>query len=81
MSAENENEEHKTYMNNTQKRMTKMSTKSNQAMKTGGVYTGPTIITHAVEKSGNNCVITNETHCKATNNGFNRSESGRFFCH
>ena len=81
MSAENENEEHQAYMNKTSKRMTKMSTKSNDAMKTGGSYCGPVIITHQVEKSGNNCVITNETHSKATNNGFNRSDAGRFFSH
>jgi len=62
--------------------MTKMSnTGAKAAMATGGTYCGPKIVTHAVEKNGNNCVITNETHNKATNNGFSRGDSGRFYCH
>ena len=48
---------------------------------TGGEYVGPVIATHQPPKTGNNCVITNDTHSKATNNGFNRGELGRFYCH
>jgi hypothetical protein len=47
----------------------------------GGEYVGPTIITHKTEKTGNNCVINNETHSKSTNNGFSRGSEGRFFSH
>ena len=60
LQEQDETEEHKSYMNKTQKRVTK----AKQAAQTGGTYTGPTIITHKVEKTGNNCVITNDTHSK-----------------
>ena len=47
----------------------------------GMEYKGPVIITHIPEKTGNNCVITNDTHSKSTNNGFKRGDAGRFYCH
>ena len=82
-AAENEGEEHKTFMNSTAKRMQKMTTtqKAGMPAMTGGSYQGPVIITHKQDKQHNNCVITNDTHSKATNQGFSRGESGRFFCH
>ena len=65
------------------KRITKMQRTEQAAMKAcaGMAYTGPVIITHKLEKNGNNCVITNETHCKSTNNGFQRGVLGGFYCH
>ena len=81
--SEQEDEEEKNYMSQTLKRMGKMQTNQNQKMPkcTGGTYKGPVIATHMPEKTGNNCVITNDTHAKATNNGFARGDAGRFFCH
>ena len=64
--------------------MNRMQQNQNAAMPKvcqGMPYTGPTIITHKVEKTGNNCVITNDTHSKATNNGYSRGAEGRFFAH
>ena len=81
---EDENEDHRAFMQKTQKRMSKMEKNQNTAMPKvcqGMAYTGPTIITHKVEKTGNNCVITNDTHSKMTNNGFSRGSEGRFYCH
>ena len=82
-TADDETDDHKTYFASTQKRMTKMQTKVPTGMPkcTGGEYVGPVIATHQPPKTGNNCVITNDTHSKATNNGFNRGELGRFYCH
>ena len=83
-NEEDETEEQKRFLNTTQKRMQKMQTTQSTAMPKvcqGMPYTGPVIITHKVEKSGNNCVITNDTHSKSTNNGFSRGAEGRFFCH
>uniref|UniRef100_A0A7S3I311 Uncharacterized protein n=1 Tax=Favella ehrenbergii TaxID=182087 RepID=A0A7S3I311_9SPIT len=82
-TAETENDDHKNYMGSTQKRMSKMQTKVPTGMPkcTGGTYEGPVVATHPPAKTGNNCVITNDTHTKATNNGFSRGELGRFFCH
>ena len=45
----------------------------------GGAYATPTIATHKVEKNLQNCQIANESHAKATNNGFARGESGRYY--
>ena len=47
----------------------------------GMPYSGPKIVTHQAEKNGNNCVITNDTHNKNTNNGFSRGDQGRFYMH
>ena len=72
-------------MNRTSKRMNKSITNQNAAMPKvcqGMAYTGPVICTHVAEKNGNNCVITNDTHSKMTNNGFSRGQgSGRFYMH
>lgn len=72
------------FMTKTQKRMMKAETKQNTAMPKvckGMPYVGPTVITHKPGKNGNNCVITNDTHSKMTNNGFSRGSEGRFFMH
>ena len=66
------------------RRMTRMNRQADATVKSCGQgmsYTGPVIITHKPEKNGNNCVITNDSHTTATNNGFKRGDSGRFFCH
>lgn len=71
--------------NKTQRRMDRMQRQAGESQKTKMIasvsYMGPTIITHAVEKNGNNCVITNDSHSKSTNNGFKRGDAGRFYCH
>ena len=71
-------EETKMIMGATQQRL---KAAQQQTVCQGGTYTGPVIITHKTEKSGNNCVITNDTHNKSTNNGFSRGDQGRFFSH
>tara|TARA_B110000285_G_C14518052_1_gene335355 strand:- start:52 stop:276 length:225 start_codon:yes stop_codon:yes gene_type:complete len=39
-------------------------------------------ISGRVENRRNNCfVVTNETHIRSTNPGFNRTDSGGFYCH
>ena len=84
LDQEEENDDHRNFMASTQKRMQKMEKhQPNQMPKliSAAKYVGPVVITHAVEKTGNNCVITNETHSKMTNNGFTRGELGRFFMH
>ena len=71
-------------MTKTQKRIDTMQSNQNQAMPKvcqGMAYTGPKIVTHIPEKTGNNCVITNDTHNKSTNNGFSRGGDGRFYMH
>ena len=80
--ASNENDEHKSFMKSTQKRMQRAQKNQNKAMPkcTGGTYEGPRVITHKAEKP-NNSVVTNETHSKATNNGFSRGAEGRFYAH
>ena len=85
LTEEEENDDNRRFMKSTQKRMTDMQTHQNAAMPKvcqGMPYTGPKIVTHTAEKNGNNCVITNDTHSKMTNNGFKRvSEGGRFYMH
>ena len=83
MTEADENESQAAYMGSTQKRMGKIQRKvpANMPKCTGGTYEGPVIARHVPDKTGNNCVITNDTHVKATNNGFSRGELGRFFCH
>jgi len=45
-------------------------------------YKGPVVAKHGTgDQSGNNFVCTNETHSRATNNGFTRSEGGAFYAH
>ena len=71
-------------MRKTQKRMGRSIANQNAAMPkvcAGMAYTGPVICTHIPEKTGNNCVITNDTHSKMTNNGFARGLAGRIFMH
>ena len=71
-------------MATTQSRMQKMAATQAKGMPKvcqGMEYRGPVIITHTAEKTGNNCVITNDTHNKNTNNGFARGDSGRFYSH
>ena len=69
----------------TQRRMNRMQIQQDMNLQTRAIdanrYTGPVIITHKLEKSGNNCVITNDSHNKSTNNGFKRGDAGRFYCH
>ena len=69
----------------TQRRMNRMQNQQSETLQTRKLnnmaYTGPVIITHSVEKNGNNCVITNDSHSKSTNNGFKRGDAGRFYCH
>ena len=74
----NDDEETKRHMGNT---MNRLKAAQQQTVCTGGEYKGPVVITHRVDKSGNNCVITNDTHNKSTNNGFSRGDQGRFFSH
>ena len=84
LTANDETEEHKKIMSATQKRMTNFSKKQMSGMPTvcqGMEYVGPVIATHKIGKSGNNCVVTNDTHTKSTNNGYSRGDSGRFFSH
>ena len=64
-------------MNNLEKRQKKGMPTVCQGME----YRGPVVATHSAGKSNNNCVITNDTHAKATNNGFARGDCGRFFSH
>ena len=82
-TQDDENDEQKKFMSSTSKRMSKMQVNQPKAMPkcTGGTYEGPVTITHMPEKTGNNCVINNDVHSKATNNGFFRGEGGRFYCH
>ena len=83
-TQDDENDDHGKFMRKTQKRMNKSITNQNAAMPKvcqGMPYVGPTVITHPVEKNGNNCVITNDTHSKMTNNGFSRGAEGRFYMH
>jgi len=71
-------------MSQTAKRMSNLQRKQKSGMPAvcqGMEYSGPVIATHKSEKNGNNCVITNNTHAKSTNNGFSRGELGRFFSH
>jgi hypothetical protein len=73
LTEEEENEDSKKFMETTQKRLIHMQNNQNEAMPKvcqGMPYTGPKIVTHKTEKNGNNCVITNDTHSKMTNNGF-----------
>lgn len=84
LTAEEENEEQRKFMNQTRNRMTNLDKRQKSGMPKvcqGMEYSGPVIATHKAEKNGNNCVITNDTHAKATNNGYSRGDSGRFFCH
>ena len=82
-TEDDENDDHKNYMGSTQKRLNRMQVKQPNGMPkcTGGTYQGPVIASHTPGKTGNNCVITNDTHSKSTNNGFSRGELGRFYSH
>lgn len=84
VEANEDTNEYDRYMTKTAKRITNMQVNQNKAMPKicqGMPYVGPKIVTHIPEKTGNNCVITNETHNKNTNNGFSRGDQGRFFMH
>ena len=84
LTADDENDEQRQFMNQTRNRMTNLEKRQKQGMPVvcqGMEYTGPKIATHKAEKTGNNCVITNDTHEKSTNNGFSRGDCGRFFSH
>ena len=48
----------------------------------GMAYTPPVIATHPRgPKHENIFLISNETHSRETNNGYNRTAAGGFFCH
>lgn len=48
----------------------------------GMSYTPPTVASHkAGPKHENAFVVSNDAHCKQTNNGFKRGESGGFYAH
>ena len=65
-------------MNQTRTRMSYMQKRA-PVICQGMEYKGPVIATHKAEKMVNNCVITNDTHAKSTNNGYSRGDCGRFF--
>ena len=44
-------------------------------------FDGPTISNKIENRRNNTFVVTNETHIRATNPGFNRTDSGGFYCH
>ena len=54
-TGDDENDDHKKFMNSTAKRMSKMQKTQPKAMPkcTGGTYVGPVVITHQTEKAYN----------------------------
>lgn len=84
LTQEDENDDQRQFMTQTRNRMTNLERRQKQGMPkvcSGMEYTGPVIARHKAEKTGNNCVISNNTHDPSTNNGFSRGESGRFYSH